>query len=182
MCHWTFNVFFARPCTPVELWENSFQTSFCLFLRIIVCLTASPRFFFSADVIYGRPLPVDGSIGGAVWLELVDAVVALLHLEEACPVDARPVQGSQAGRSLWQNLSYFTDFNLSSWVYHAEFRASATLVNGHLMGSRNKYFYSPLDGRRLFTWRGPESCPNTRYRICRSTRDCSNYRLGRLSD
>ena len=29
-----------------------------------------------------------------------------------------------------------------------------------LAGSRNKHFYSPLDGCWLFTWRGPEVCAN----------------------
>ena len=41
---------------------------------------------------------------------------------------------------------------------------SATLLRSHLAGSRNKEFYSPLDGCGLFTWRGPEFCPNTGYK------------------
>ena len=40
---------------------------------------------------------------------------------------------------------------------------SATLVRGHIqcvVGSWNKYFYSLLEGCRLFTSRGPEFCGN----------------------
>ena len=40
---------------------------------------------------------------------------------------------------------------------------SAALVRGHLAGSRNKHFYSLLDGRRLFTWNDPEFWPNAGY-------------------
>ena len=40
---------------------------------------------------------------------------------------------------------------------------SATPFSRHLAGSRNKHFYSTLDGCWLLIWRGPEFCRNAGY-------------------
>ena len=53
---------------------------------------------------------------------------------------------------------------------------SATLVSSHLAGSRNKQFYSPLDGRGLFTWRGPEFCPCSLYKLYPTLGTCLPWR------
>ena len=73
----------------------------------------------------------------------------------------------QKGGGVWHTQS--TDDQTESVSRYSTMRSgrvqslSATPVSAHLEGSRYNHFYSPLDGRRLFTWREPEFCLSAGY-------------------
>ena len=66
----------------------------------------------SGPRLRGRGQALEGAVLGAVGQEVVDAVVALLHLEQTAGVDAGAVQGGQSRGGL-QSKPYDFRFMMS---------------------------------------------------------------------